>query len=145
VPIEFYTTEVRWTDRIFATSGKYFNHILEEPIPNFSPGLLFSTLNGSIGNIKILPFFGVKWITPPTEIAILTEINTKERFEAQLFHFGKITRNMKVRFLNLLSGKYYFNLTGNKKKVFSISLENRDFEFTLPSRKQCKLIVEKLN
>ena len=145
LPVEFYTSEVRWTDRLFATSREYFNHILDEPIPNFSPNFLFSTLTGSIGNIKVLPFFGVKWITPPTQIAILAEENTKERFEAQLFHFGQTKRRMKVEFLNLLPGNYHFKLTDNKRATFSIFLENKIFEFTLPAQKLCKLIVEKTN
>ena len=144
LPQEFYTTEIRWTDRLFA-SVRYFNLISEKSIPGFNSGFLFSCLTGSVGNHQILPVFGVKWITSPADIAILTQVNSTEKFQAQLFHFGNKPRSMKVRFLNLQNGNYLWKLTGSKKRIFEIKKENREIEVSIPSQKLCTLIVEKRN
>ena len=142
LPEEFYTTEVRWTDRLFA-SVRYFNHILDKPLPGLDAGFLFSCLTGSIGNFQILPVYGVKWLTPPTNIAILTEINSTNKFHAQIFHFGNDPRMLKVRFLNLENGKYRWQLTGRKKNSFEITSQNREIDLTIPSQKLCMLKVER--
>lgn len=144
LPREFYTTEVRWTDRLFSFI-RYFNFKLEEKLPYFDAGFLFSCLTGSIGNHMILPVFGVKWITPSTNIAILTTINSKDTFKAQLFHFGTEPRKMKAKFLNLNHGKYIWRLNGNKKNVFELSQDNNEIAFVLPPGKLCKLTVKKFS
>ena len=143
LPEEFYTTEVRWTDRLFAFSGKYFNFILDEPIPSYDAGFLFSSLTGSIGGFKILPVFGVKWLTPPTEIAILTEINSSRAFEAQLFHFGNKPRTMGAKFFNLENGKYRLTQTGTHASQFELSKMNRTIEITLPVQKLVNIRIAK--
>ncbi|HBE41129.1 MAG TPA: hypothetical protein DDW27_07985 [Bacteroidales bacterium] len=143
LPEIFYTTEVRWTDRLFA-SVRYFNFILDQPLPGFDAGFLFSCLTGSVGNYQILPVFGVKWITSPKEIAILTTINSTSRFQAQLFHFGNQPRQLRVRFLNLKDGNYKWILSGREKGIVEINQKNREIEFSLPSQKLCKLTVENL-
>lgn len=144
LPEEFYTSEVRWTDRLFAFTGKYFNYILDKPIPSFNPGFLFSSVTGSIGGYKILPVFGVRWLTPPTEIAILTETNSKRKFEAQLFHFGNEPRKMGATFFNLENGFYQLSLTGNKSSQIEITNDNRNIEFTLPVQKLVEIRIEKI-
>ena len=143
LPREFFTTEVRWTDRLFAFTGKYFNYILKDPVPLFNAGFLFSSLTGSIGNFKILPVFGVKWLTSPNEIAILTKTNEKQKFEAQLFHFGENYRKMGGCFYNLDNGKYRITLNGKKILEANISESNRTIEFTLPPQELSKLKIEK--
>jgi len=143
LPEKYYTTEVRWTDRLFA-SVRYFNFILDQPLPGFNAGFLFSCLTGSVGNYQILPVFGVKWITYPNDIAILTTINSTFRFLAELFHFGNKPRQMKVRFLNLKDGSYKWRLSGREKGIVEISQKNREIEFSLPAQKLCKLTVENL-
>ncbi|MCK5471497.1 MAG: hypothetical protein KAI99_23390, partial [Cyclobacteriaceae bacterium] len=142
---EFFTTEVRWTDRLFAFTGKYFNYILDEPIPSFNPGFLFSSVTGCIGGFKILPVFGVRWLTHPTEIAILTETNTSNKFEAQLFHFGNEPRKMGAKFFNLENGFYQLNLTGNQSSQFEITNNDRIIEFTLPAQRLVKLEINVLD
>jgi hypothetical protein len=144
LPKDFYTTEVRWTDRLFSFV-RYYNFYLDEPLPGFNSGFLFSCLTGNVGNYQILPVFGVKWITPSTEIAILTEDNSVNKFQAQLFHFGKRTRKMRVRFLNLQNGTYQWQIFKNRINVVEISNENREIEFSLPSQKLSKFLIERIN
>jgi len=145
LPEEFFTTEVRWTDRLFATTKHYFRHTLDEPIPLFNAEFLFSSLTGNLGNFKILPVFGVKWLTNPKNIAVLTETNSTQKFEAQLFHFGDQPRKMRARFFNLEEGKYKMKMAGSKPEEINISAKNRDVEFVLSSQKLTKLILEKNN
>lgn len=144
LPIEWYTTEVRWTDRLFA-SVRYFNFILEESMPAFNAGFLFSCLTGNVGNYQIMPVFGVKWLTDPTDIAILTEVNSTKEFRAQLYHFGNESRKMKVRFLNLLDGTYSWQISGGRRSRIKLDQNKREAEFILPPQKLCDLIVEKIS
>jgi len=141
LPVEWYTTEVRWTDRLFS-SVRYLNFLLKEPLPGFNAGFLFSCLTGNVGNYQIMPLFGVKWITEPTAIAILTEVNTTNEFRAQLFHFGNEPRKMKVRFLNLKDGTYRCNITGSKRKKIKLDQDNRETEFILPPQKLCYINID---
>lgn len=142
LPEEFYTTEVRWTDRLFSF-GVFFQYILDKPLPGFNANFLSSTIAGSIGDYKISPTYGIKWLTNSTEIAILTEVNNAEKFQAKLFHFGNKRRKMGVRFVILKNDSY--NLFINEKiyKVFEITDKNRDVKFSIPPGKLCTLHVEK--
>lgn len=139
LPEEFFTTEVRWTDRLFAASGKYFRYTMDEPIPSFSGTLLFSGLTGNVGNYKILPVFGVKWFTKSTDIAILVETNSPETFEAKLYHFGEKPRKMGARFYNLEEGTYLLSIDGNKAGTIKVSDNSRDAMFELPVQKLVQL------
>ncbi len=143
LPEEYYTTEVRWTDRLFAFTNKYFNYILDEPLPSFDAGFLFSCFTGNIGNFKFLPVFGVKWLTDPKDIAILTEINSIQNFEAQLFHFGNKSRKMGALFYNLENGKYSFKLNGKKQFDFKINNDNNIIKFTVQPQILTLLSIEK--
>jgi hypothetical protein len=142
LPKEFYTTEVRWTDRLFS-SVRFFNFILKDPLPGFNSGFLFSCLTGNIGNHQVLPVFGVKWLTDPADIAILTEVNSATKVQAQMFHFGNHTRRMKVRFLNLQNGNYRWRLTGKNMGRINIGPNNREMEFSIPPQKLSTLVIEK--
>lgn len=143
LPKEFYTSEVRWTDRLFSFPN-YFNHALQKPMPKFNSELLFSSLTGNIGSFNILPVSAVKWLTHPAEIAVLTEVNLTDRFEAQLFHFGTKQRKMGARFYNLDLGEYQLYLNTHKSGVFQFSEKEGEIEFTIPSQKLCKLIITKI-
>ncbi len=142
---EFFTTEVRWTDRLFSFPDKYHNSILDEPIPSFNAKFLFSSLTGSIGNFKFLPVFGVQWLTNSKEIAILTETNSTQKFEAQLFHFGNKPRKMGVKFFNLENGKYKIEFAGEQTSRIKLEENNRKIEITLPSQKLVNIKLEKLS
>jgi len=142
LPEEFFTTEVRWTDRLFAVNDMYFKHILDKPIPSFNARFLFSSLTGSIGNFKFLPVFGVQWLTHSTEIAILTETNSTHKFVAQMFHFGKEPRKMGAKFFNLENGSYRFYLNDKLQTDVEINENNRIIKFILPSQKLVNLKIE---
>lgn len=141
LPVEFYTTEVRWTDRLFS-SNRYFSLILDERFPAFDATFLFSCLTGSLGNYQIQPVVGVKWMTHSSEIAILTEENSIHSFRAMLYHFGSEPRQMGARLLNLAEGKYNWYLSGKKQGTAELTMSNREIRFTIPARKLCVLLIE---
>lgn len=141
LPPEFYTTEVRWTDRLFAFSKNYLNNILEKPIPGFKSATLFSTLTGSIGDFKILPVFGVKWMTPPKDLAVLVNANTGSEFRAELYHFGNAKRKMGAKFYNLEPGKYDLHLN-DKVIPFELNKPGDEVPFELPPGQLVNMIVK---
>jgi len=140
LPEVFFTTEVRWTDRLFAF-GKFFNFILEEPRPVYDAGFLFSCLSGSVGDFKVMPVFGVKWLTTPEDIAILTETNTSIEFRAQLFHFGDRPRSMGAQLFNLAKGEYTLKLTGSDPVRIKITSEHNTVQLMLPPQKLVELRI----
>ncbi|MEZ5199381.1 MAG: hypothetical protein R2764_24270 [Bacteroidales bacterium] len=143
LPEEFYTTEVRWTDRLFSF-GVFFRHILGNPLPGFNANFLSSTIAGSIEDYKISPTLGIKWLTHSTEIAIVTEVNKSEKFQARLFHFGNKQRKMGVRFFNLKNGSYNILINEKEYKAFEITDKIRDVKFSIPPQKLCIIRVEKI-
>lgn len=135
LPIEFYTTEVRWTDRLFLFNV-YFRNIMKESLPSYNSGLLFSCLSGNVGNYKVMPVYGVCWKTHSKDIAIIVNINTSTIFQAKLFHFGSLNRKMGGEFFNLISGRYKISMT-NKDTVFvDLNKFNNTIDFTLPPMKE---------
>ncbi len=144
LPEIFFTDEVRWTDRLFSFTDKYFNDILETPLPSFNANLLFSSLTGNIGNFKFLPIFGVRWLTKPEKIAVLTKVNERRVFEAELFHFGEQTRAMGARFFNLEDGKYEVQLNKEIILVVQFKLHARDIYFDMPAQQIVVLQLEKI-
>ena len=84
----------------------------------------------------------MKWLTNSTEIAILTEVNKSEKFQAKLFHFGNKRRKMGLRFFNLKKGFYIMLINEKRQKKFELSDKNRDIEFSIPPQELCTLRVE---
>lgn len=145
LPEEFFTTEVRWTDRFFAFTGKYFNYILDKPLPTFDAGFLFLCLTGSIGNFKFLPVFGLQWLTHSKQIAALTITNGKNEYEAQLSHFGGSSRKMGARFFNLEKGNYQVEIDAEISFQKNINENYLEIEFLLSAQKLTTLKLTKLN
>ncbi len=145
LPEVFFTEEVRWTDRLFSFTDKYFNDILDTPLPSFNINLLFSSLTGNIGNFKFLPIFGVQWLTNPEKIAVLTKTNEQQKFEAQLFHFGEQTRDMGARFFNLENGKYNVLLNNKRISTIELNMNSREIYFNIPAQQMVSLQMEKTN
>lgn len=140
LPETFYTTEVRWTDRLF-TFVSFFAYAHRQSPPHFSSVELFASLTGNLGEYKTMPLTGVKWFTNATEIAVLTEENTAKEFQAKLFHFGKETRKMGGTFYQLSKGVYNVWLDDVKTGEAAFTTEKRDVSFSIPPRKLCTLRI----
>ena len=75
-------------------------------IPSPEPSLLYSTATGDPGEAQYFPLNAVRWMTPPRDIAALVTDSGKDRFSAELFHFGGEKREMAAELYLLEPGKY---------------------------------------
>ncbi len=148
-----FTGEVRYTDRVlrFPTlfeAGVMFQEAIPE-IKRPDPSLLYSTVTGDPGGAGYFPLGAVRWLTPPREIAALVTGSGRDRFTAELFHFGEQKRPMKAELYLLKPGKYRMKLfSGAGKELeptasreFSMEGSRCRISFELPPRKLCTLAV----
>jgi len=105
-----YTSEVRWTDRLF-TFPRLFGRdcMYEEALPQFwraDTDLLYASATGDPGGVGYFPLNAVRWLTPPRDIAALVTESGTDRFAAELFHFGDRPREMEAELYLLTPGEY---------------------------------------
>jgi hypothetical protein len=150
-----YTSEVRYTDRVlrfsveFGDNGIYPSAIIPT-IPEPNTKVLYATLTGDPGDVGYFPINAVRWMTPPRDIAALVTETGRDRFQAELFHFGEKPRDMSALFYLLDPGEYIFKLfsNGTKRKEYSVkrivvSDKNRPITFQLPAKILCTLEISK--
>jgi len=150
-----YTSEVRYTDRVlrfsveFGDNGIYPSAIIPT-IPEPNTNVLYSTLTGDPGDPGYFPINAVRWMTPPRDIAALVTETGRDRFQAELFHFGGKPRDMSAQFYLLDPGEYIFKLfsKGTKTKEYSvkrivISDKKSPISFQLPAKTLCILEISK--
>jgi hypothetical protein len=142
-----YTSEVRYTDRVlrfsveFGDNGIYPSAIIPT-IPEPNTNVLYATLTGDPGDAGYFPINAVRWMTPPRDIAALVTETGRDRFQAELFHFGEKPRDMSALFYFLDTGTYTFRLIPkgkniNKEKIIKeIIIANVDtpINFQLPAK-----------
>ncbi len=146
------TSEVRWTDRVFALARLFGDDMLfpkAVPACNRRPNLtlLYATATGDRGDFMVFPLNAVRWLTEPREIAALVTKRGSDCFSAELFHFGEEPRPMSAEFYLLKPGAYTFMLvdeTGHTlvpATQFTVEGPRTRISFELPSRKCCTLRV----
>jgi hypothetical protein len=111
---EGYTSEVRWTDRVF-TFPRLFskNAMFEEAVPGFwrpDTNLLYSTVTGDPGDVGYFPINAVRWLTRPRDIAALVTKSGSDGLAAELFHFGDDMRQLEAELYLLTEGDYVMTL-----------------------------------
>ena len=146
------TSEVRWTDRVFAWTRLFGNDMLfPEAVPacNRRPNLplLYATATGDRGQFVVFPLNAVRWLTEPRDIAALVTERGDDRFSAELFHFGDKPRPMAAELYLLKPGRYTFTLVDDAEQVnvtatpLSVEGPRTRIRFELPARKRCVLRV----
>jgi hypothetical protein len=146
------TSEVRWTDRVFALARLFGDDMLfpkAVPACNRRPdlALLYATATGDRGDFLVFPLNAVRWLTEPREMAALVTERGSDRFSAELFHFGKEPRSMSAELYLLKSGRYTFTLVDDAEQAivpatpFTVEGPRTTISFELPSRKPCVLRV----
>lgn len=151
INFEGYTSEVRYTDRVLRFPALFdANMMFAEAVPAIktpSPSLLYSTATGDPGDCGYFPLGAVRWLTPPREIAALVTATGRDRFSAELFHFGRQARAMSAELYLLSPGRYTFALlqgdadSTGEPRSFSVAGPRTRISFTLPPRKLCVLQI----
>ena len=134
---------MRYTDRVLS-----FPHAwpcaVATGLPPIDYTLLYSTVTGDPGSASYAPVNGARWHTLPREIAALVAENRRDRFAAELFHFGAGKRPLAVSLLMLDPGNYRWSLRARDGRElargdFRLAPDRRRLSVTLPSRVQCRL------
>jgi len=144
-----YASEVRYTDRVVRFPAIY--RVLENgpsfPVPNLR--VLYNSVTGDYGDVGYFPVNAVRWLTPPRDIAALVTDNGRDRFTAELFHFGRERRHMKAELYLLDPGKFSVTvLSKDDMKQLSIELievtgQRTVIDFELPPGRLCLVRVRK--
>ena len=132
-----YTTEVRWTDRVYRyvkSYYSYFSNDLAEPDTRF----VYLTLTGDTTTWPGSRLPAVRWMTPPKDFAALVTHFDKHSFEAQVFHFGDQPREMSALLPRLEPGRYEVSVSGEglealvDRQTVNIVDDHKAVELVLP-------------
>ncbi len=153
VNFEGFTSEVRFTDRVFTFPRMFREDMMfaERKIENSeSPNLplVYAAATGDRGQFGIFPLNAVRWLTPPREIAALVTRSGRDRFTAELFHFGPEERAMAAEFYLLEPGRYTMELRVPESgelvapsTEFTVDGPRTKVRFELPARTLCALRI----
>jgi len=151
VNFEGYTSEVRYTDRVLRFPALFRGDMMfAKALPSINtpnPSLLYSAATGDPGDCGYFPLGAVRWLTPPREIAALVTATGRDRFRAELFHFGREERAMSAELYLLSPGRYSFELLQKatdstvRRELFSVVGRRTRISFTLPARRLCVLRI----
>ena len=137
-----FTSEVRFTDRIFQFHNKYANEFSDAQIPNLDAKLLYNMVTGDVGDHAIAPLNAVRWLTEATDIAILVTDQSTDHLSAQLFHFGDAPRDMGAELLRMTAGTRDWALLCDAERLAGGAVaEGEALSFSLPSQRLCTLTV----
>ncbi|MBO84826.1 MAG: hypothetical protein CL927_05665 [Deltaproteobacteria bacterium] len=137
-----FTSEVRFTDRIFQFHNKYANQFQDAQTPTLDAKLLYNMVTGDVGDHAIAPLNAVRWHTEATDIAILVTGQSTDHLSAKLFHFGEQPREMGAELLRLTDGTRDWSLTCDEERVIEGSVSgSAELSFTLPPQVLCTLTI----
>ena len=142
-----YTSEVRWTDRLFRAPQRYFAHYADPKPSNPDYRLLYTTVTGDPGDPLYFPLNAVRWLTPAQDIAVLVTDAGTRHLSAELFHFGSAPRDMGAEFHRLAPGSYTIRLREKEsgrqvlQRDIDVSAPGTRTRFTLPAEKLCHMEV----
>jgi hypothetical protein len=150
------TSEVRWTDRVFAFARLFGEDMLfPRAVPDCNqrpdPRLLYASATGDRGDPLVFPLNAVRWLTPPRDIAALVTDRGPDRLTAELFHFGDRPRPMGAELYLLAPGKYAYRLIDasgqeiESKDSLSVTGARSRLRFELPPQEPCILHLHRID
>lgn len=154
VNFEGFTSEVRFTDRVFAFPRMFredmmFAETKSENSRSPSPPLVYATTTGDRGDFGIFPLNAVRWLTPPRQIAALVTRSGPDGLTAELFHFGAEKRSVGAEFYLLQPGRYTMEVRlaeGGElvapPREFTVDGPRTKLAFELPTKKLCLLRIK---
>ncbi len=148
---EGYTSEVRWTDRVFAFH-RYVNIYADPRLSTPGTHVLYCSVTGDFGNPLYFPMNAVRWKTVPQDIAVLVTDSGTSHISAELYHFGETPREMGAELYLLNNGEYEWTLTADddESRVLSrgrvtVDGPRASIHFSLPPRRLCALRIYRLD
>lgn len=140
-----FTSEVRFTDRVLSFPHTW-PRTLATGLLRVDASLLYSTVTGDLGSVGNFPLNGARWHTLPRDLATVVTINRRDRFAAELFHFGATARDLGVSLLTLDPGNYKWALTSAKGETLAqgehdIARTGRKLRFSSPAGVLCRLTL----
>ena len=132
---EAFTSEVRFSDRIFKFHSRYANDHVAEEIPSFDAELMYSLITGDLGSPLYFPLPAVRWQTLPQDIAVRVVSVSPEGMEAELMHFGDSERTMGAELLRWSAGSWSLDCSGESGSLSAA------VSFTLPPQTVCSFSV----
>ncbi len=153
VNFEGFTSEVRFTDRVFAFPRMFrddmmFTETMPENSQSPNPPLVYATATGDRGQFSIFPLNAVRWLTPPRNLAALVTRSGRDELTAELFHFGPEKRAMSAEFYLLQPGRYTMELrladgggVVGAPAEFTVNGPRTKVAFELPPKKLCVLRI----
>ena len=138
-----FTSEVRFTDRIFQFHNKYANDFQDDPIPTFDAKLLYNMVTGDVGDPAIAPLPAVQWRTEAEDLAVLVTDPSPSRFSASLFHFGEEPRHLTAALLRLADDASAWALVcSGEARADGRVADDHTVSVALPAQELCVLTVE---
>jgi len=144
------TDEVRWTDRVLRFPAVFVGDVkLAEPkfeVHQPRPEILYSTATGDPGSLGCFPLNAVRWLTRPREIAALVTEAGPEGFGAEVFHFGRQTREMGAEFYLLRPGRHVLTVRAEdgrelQRVAFEMTGARGQARFGIPAQRLCAVDV----
>jgi hypothetical protein len=142
-----FTSEVRYTDRVLSFPHAW-PRTVATGLQRVDAALLYSTVTGDPGNVENFPLNGARWHTLPRDLAVRVPENRRDRFVAELHHFGETPRAMAVSLLTLEPGRYAWQLTKETHEFargeIALTSGNRRLSFSLPNHANCRLTLTQI-
>lgn len=141
------TGEVRYTDRVLRFNERWGQWGLGRDWPAPRPEMLYACVTGDPGWPFYFPMTAVRWLTEPRAFAALVTDSGRDRFAAELYHFGPEPRKMAAELCLLKPGPYRLELLSGGKPVkpaedVVVTGMRTRVAFEVPPRVLCLLRVQ---
>jgi len=132
-----YTTEVRFTDRLFKLHSRFINETAARPEPKTR--VLYQTVTGDVTDGAYGPMPAVRWQTHPRDIAIFVTASSPEALSAEIFLFDPSDRAFSAQLYRIDEGTWTLTCPDTEH---SGAVVEGDLSLHVPSRTLCTLQID---
>jgi hypothetical protein len=139
-----YTSEVRWTDRVFAFNSYHLKYIADQNVSLPDSGLLYSTLTGDPGDPLYFPLNGFQWQGEEGRLAVRVQDHGTDHARIELFLFGEGALQVGMKPFMLRSAMYRVSLTsaqGVVQYTKDVYIEQGKSLLSLPLKAQQPVVL----
>ena len=132
-----YTSEVRFTDRLFKLHSRFINETAQRPEPKTT--VLYQTVTGDVTDGAYGPVPAVRWQTSPRDIAVFVTASTARAMTAEIFVFGEAERAVSAQLYRIDGGVWTLTCAGTETGG---TVLDGSISILVPSRTLCTLQVD---